>query len=59
MGIELKELEELDLKPGAGRAVVQVLPGAGLLENQHAEDVNDVGDESLVLVRVLAGQTVQ
>ena len=59
VGVQLQELEELDLQPGAGGAVVQVLPGAGLLEDEHAQDVHYVRDESFVFVGVLSGQAVE
>lgn len=59
VGVELEELEQLDLKPGARGAVVQVLPGAGLLKYEQTQDVDYVGDETLVLERLLRSQSVE
>ena len=59
MRIQLEEFEQLDLQPRAGSAVVKILPGTSLLQDEHAKDVYHVRDEGFILGGVLTGQAVE
>ena len=59
IGIQLQELEQLNLQPRTGRPAVQILPCACPLQHQHPKDVDHVRNQRLVILRVTTGQPNQ
>ena len=59
IGIQLQELEQLNLQPRTGRPAVQILPRACPLQHQHPKDVDHVRNQRLVILHVTTGQTNQ
>ena len=59
IGIQLQELEQLNLQPRTGRPVVQILPRACPLQHQYPKEVDHKRKQRLVILLVTNGQPNQ
>mmetsp|Transcript_7261 Transcript_7261/g.17076 ORF Transcript_7261/g.17076 Transcript_7261/m.17076 type:complete len:220 (-) Transcript_7261:916-1575(-) len=59
LGIQLKVLQQFDLEPWTGSAVVKVFSSTSLFQYQHSQNVNCIGNQGFVLSWILRGQSIQ